>query len=146
MTPLRICVAGASDGTLAVRVAAAGHAVSMLARAATLAALRRDGLTLQDQHGAGQPAHSGKPVSSTTISMAPSRSGALATKGAHARQPGVLRNHGGAVCESSIARAVFLLWTVERAAEIQLGARSIAGPDVQLADGVRTMHAAQAPC
>ncbi|MFX7752026.1 class II aldolase/adducin family protein, partial [Acinetobacter baumannii] len=41
----------------------------------------------------------------------------------------VLRNHGVAVCESDIQRAFFLLWTVQRAAEIQVAGRSMAGED-----------------
>lgn len=49
----------------------------------------------------------------------------------------VLRNHGVAVCESTVARAFFLLWTVQRAAEIQQAARAMAGPDVALTDAVR---------
>lgn len=51
--PLRICIAGAGaiGGTLAVRMANAGHDVTMLARGATLATLQRDGVTLHDQHG-----------------------------------------------------------------------------------------------
>ena len=49
----------------------------------------------------------------------------------------VLRNHGVAVCERDIPRAFFLLWTVQRAAEIQSAAGAIAGEDVQLTDEVR---------
>lgn len=49
----------------------------------------------------------------------------------------VLRNHGVAVCESDIARAFFLLWTVQRAAEIQSAGRAMAGEDQQLSDAVR---------
>jgi ribulose-5-phosphate 4-epimerase/fuculose-1-phosphate aldolase len=44
----------------------------------------------------------------------------------------VLRNHGVAVCESNIARTFFLLWTVQRAAEIQCQALSMAGDNVAL--------------
>ena len=44
----------------------------------------------------------------------------------------VLRNHGVAVCEADIPRAFFLLWTVQRAAEIQCQALSMAGPNVEL--------------
>ena len=44
----------------------------------------------------------------------------------------VLRNHGVAVCESDVARAFFLLWTVQRAAEVQCLARSMTGDDVPL--------------
>ncbi|WP_432240406.1 ketopantoate reductase family protein [Herbaspirillum robiniae] len=51
--PLRICIAGAGaiGGTLAVRLAAAGHHVSVLARGKTLQAIRENGLTLHDLHG-----------------------------------------------------------------------------------------------
>ncbi|MFX7756020.1 class II aldolase/adducin family protein, partial [Acinetobacter baumannii] len=49
----------------------------------------------------------------------------------------VLRNHGVAVCESDIQRAFFLLWTVQRAAEIQVAGRSMAGEDQLLPDAVR---------
>jgi len=44
----------------------------------------------------------------------------------------VLRNHGVAVCESNIPRTFFLLWTVQRAAEIQCLALSMAGDNVAL--------------
>jgi ribulose-5-phosphate 4-epimerase/fuculose-1-phosphate aldolase len=49
----------------------------------------------------------------------------------------VLRNHGVAVCERDIQRTFFLLWTVQRAAEIQSAGRAMGGEDVQLADEVR---------
>lgn len=48
----------------------------------------------------------------------------------------VLRNHGVAVCEADIPRAFFLLWTVQRAAEIQCLARSMAGDDVALPEAI----------
>lgn len=50
---MRICIAGAGaiGGTLAVRMHAAGHQVSVLARGATLQTIRQQGLTLHDQHG-----------------------------------------------------------------------------------------------
>jgi ribulose-5-phosphate 4-epimerase/fuculose-1-phosphate aldolase len=49
----------------------------------------------------------------------------------------VLRNHGVAVCEQDIAKTFFLLWTVQRAAEIQVAGRAIAGEDNELTDEVR---------
>jgi ribulose-5-phosphate 4-epimerase/fuculose-1-phosphate aldolase len=49
----------------------------------------------------------------------------------------VLRNHGIAVGESSIAKAFFLLWTVQRSAEIQCQADGISGSENVLADEVR---------
>lgn len=53
VAPLRICIAGAGaiGGTLAVRLSAAGHQVSVLARGQTLQAIRERGLTLHDLHG-----------------------------------------------------------------------------------------------
>jgi ribulose-5-phosphate 4-epimerase/fuculose-1-phosphate aldolase len=48
----------------------------------------------------------------------------------------VLRNHGVAVCEADIPRTFFLLWTVQRAAEIQCLPRSMAGDDVSLPEGI----------
>lgn len=44
----------------------------------------------------------------------------------------VLRNHGVAVGEADIPRAFFLLWTVQRAAEIQVAAGAIPGDNVAL--------------
>lgn len=49
----------------------------------------------------------------------------------------VLRNHGVAVAESSIAKTFFLLWTVQRAAEIQCAGAALPGPDTQLPDDIR---------
>ena len=49
----------------------------------------------------------------------------------------VLRNHGVAVCERDIPRAFFLLWTVQRAAEIQCQAGALGGADVELTGTVR---------
>jgi ribulose-5-phosphate 4-epimerase/fuculose-1-phosphate aldolase len=48
----------------------------------------------------------------------------------------VLRNHGVAVCESNLPRAMFLLWTVQRAAEIQCQALSMAGDNIALPESV----------
>lgn len=49
----------------------------------------------------------------------------------------VLHNHGVAVGESSIEKAFFLLWTVQRAAEIQCLADSMQGADVLLEDPIK---------
>ena len=49
----------------------------------------------------------------------------------------VLRNHGVAVGERDIPRAFFLLWTVQRAAEIQCQAGALGGADVALTDPIR---------
>ena len=49
----------------------------------------------------------------------------------------VLRNHGIAVGESSIEKAFFLLWTVQRAAEIQCQADAMGGEDVPESEDVK---------
>lgn len=49
----------------------------------------------------------------------------------------VLRNHGIAVAEASIAKTFFLLWIVQRAVEIQCAAGALPGPDVPLADEIK---------
>ena len=49
----------------------------------------------------------------------------------------VLRNHGVAVGERDIPRAFMLLWTVQRAAEIQCQAGALGGADVTLPDTIR---------
>ena len=49
----------------------------------------------------------------------------------------VLRNHGIAVAEASIAKTFFLLWIVQRAAEIQCAAGGLPGPDVPLTEDVK---------
>lgn len=49
----------------------------------------------------------------------------------------VLRNHGIAVAEASIAQTFFLLWIVQRAAEIQCAAGALPGPDIPLAEGIK---------
>lgn len=48
----------------------------------------------------------------------------------------VLRNHGVAVGEMGIPRAFFLLWTVQRAAEIQVAAGAIPGDNVALPESI----------
>ncbi|MDO9596367.1 MAG: 2-dehydropantoate 2-reductase [Azoarcus sp.] len=54
----RICIAGAGaiGCTIAARMALTGHTVSVLARGATLGAIRRDGITLTDHEGTHQVA------------------------------------------------------------------------------------------
>lgn len=49
----------------------------------------------------------------------------------------VLRNHGVAVGERSVETALFLLWTVQRAAEIQCQASSMHGEETMLTNEVR---------
>jgi ribulose-5-phosphate 4-epimerase/fuculose-1-phosphate aldolase len=49
----------------------------------------------------------------------------------------VLRNHGVAVCERDIPTTFLLLWTVQRAAEIQCHAGQIGGADIHLSEAVR---------
>jgi ribulose-5-phosphate 4-epimerase/fuculose-1-phosphate aldolase len=56
----------------------------------------------------------------------------------------VLRNHGIAVCERDIPTTFLLLWTVQRAAEIQCAAGAAGGGDVILDDAVRSRCAADA--
>jgi ribulose-5-phosphate 4-epimerase/fuculose-1-phosphate aldolase len=48
----------------------------------------------------------------------------------------VLRNHGVAVCEADVPRTFFLLWTVQRAAEVQCLALSMAGDNVALPESI----------
>ncbi|MDC0609207.1 class II aldolase/adducin family protein [Vibrio sp.] len=48
----------------------------------------------------------------------------------------VLRNHGIAVGEFDIERTFFLLWTVQRAVEIQLAAGAMGGKDVPLQEEI----------
>ncbi|AZD29821.1 class II aldolase/adducin family protein [Pseudomonas chlororaphis] len=48
----------------------------------------------------------------------------------------VLRNHGIAVGESSIEKALFLLWTVQRAAENQCAAGALGGEDNPLPEDI----------
>ncbi len=49
----------------------------------------------------------------------------------------VLRNHGIAVCERDIPSTFMLLWTVQRAAEIQCQASALGGEDSELDETVR---------
>ena len=49
----------------------------------------------------------------------------------------VLRNHGVAVCGADIPKAFMLLWTVQRAAEIQCHAGMLPGPNTELTKEVR---------
>lgn len=49
----------------------------------------------------------------------------------------ILRNHGVAVGAADVPRAFMLLWTVQRACEIQCQAGMIPGPDSALPDAVR---------
>ena len=56
----------------------------------------------------------------------------------------VLRNHGIAVCEADIPLTFFLLWTVQRAAEIQCAAAAIPGPNTALSEDVKRQCATDA--
>jgi len=56
----------------------------------------------------------------------------------------ILRNHGVAVCGRDIPSAFALLWIVQRAAEVQLAAGAIAGPNQPLSEQVRARCAADA--
>ena len=53
----------------------------------------------------------------------------------------VLRNHGIAVCEADIPLTFFLLWTVQRAAEIQCAASAIPGPNTVLTEDIKQKSA-----
>jgi ribulose-5-phosphate 4-epimerase/fuculose-1-phosphate aldolase len=55
-----------------------------------------------------------------------------------------LRNHGVAVCGPDIASTFMLLWTVQRAAEIQRDVQSMGGADIALSDEVRAKCASDA--
>lgn len=56
----------------------------------------------------------------------------------------VLRNHGIAVGESGVERTFFLLWIVQRAAEIQCQTGMIPGADIVLSDEIRNACARDA--
>ena len=49
----------------------------------------------------------------------------------------LLRNHGIAVCERDIPSTFALLWTVQRAAEIQCQAGALGGEDIALSEAVQ---------
>ncbi|MDN7560701.1 class II aldolase/adducin family protein [Burkholderia orbicola] len=49
----------------------------------------------------------------------------------------VPRNHGISVCEKDIPGTFMLLWTAQRAAEIQCQAAALRGDDVPLADAIK---------
>ena len=49
----------------------------------------------------------------------------------------VLRNHGIAVCERDIPTTFALLWTVQRAAEIQCQAAALGGEDIALSEAIQ---------
>jgi len=55
----------------------------------------------------------------------------------------VLRNHGIAVAEASISKAMFLLYTVQRAAEIQCAAAAIPGENTPLPESIQKHCTAQ---
>src|SRR5580704_10091094 len=52
----------------------------------------------------------------------------------------VLRNHGIAVCERDIPSAFMLLWTVQRAAEIQCQAGALGGEDIELTEAIQKRY------
>jgi len=53
----------------------------------------------------------------------------------------ILRNHGLLVAERDIAHAFSLLWTLQRACDVQCQAAAIAGPDIELPDEIRRRSA-----
>jgi len=76
---------GAIGGWLAARLARSGVAVSVLARGATLAALRRDGLRLQE---AGRDWQGAVPASDDPLELGPHDLVVVAVKGQHLKQAG----------------------------------------------------------
>jgi ribulose-5-phosphate 4-epimerase/fuculose-1-phosphate aldolase len=97
-------------------------------------ALKQAGFTHDDFYGAQLTARVAYHAFEGITLFDDERSRMLASLGD--RHVLVLRNHGVAVCEADIPRAFFLLWTVQRAAEVQCLARSMAGADVALTDGI----------
>ena len=59
----------------------------------------------------------------------------LASLGAH--HVLVLRNHGIAVCERDIPTTFMLLWTVQRAAEVQCQSAAIQGENIAISDEIK---------
>jgi len=53
----------------------------------------------------------------------------------------ILRNHGLLVCQESIPTAFWLMWTLQRACEIQVMAAAIPGPNRVLSNEVRALCA-----
>jgi ribulose-5-phosphate 4-epimerase/fuculose-1-phosphate aldolase len=48
----------------------------------------------------------------------------------------IMRNHGLLVVGPDVPRTFRLLWTLQRACEVQAGAGAIAGPDIALSEAV----------
>ena len=97
-------------------------------------ALKRAGFGHDDFHGAQLTGRIGYHTFEGITLYAEEKTRMLASLGD--KHVLVLRNHGVAVCESTIARTSFLLWTVQRAAEIQCLALSMAGDNVALSESV----------
>ncbi len=53
----------------------------------------------------------------------------------------ILRNHGLLVCEQNIPAAFWLIWTLQRACEVQMAAAAIPGPNRTLSNEVRALCA-----
>lgn len=98
-------------------------------------ALKRTGFGHDDFYGAQLHGRIGYHAFEGITLFAEERERMLASLGD--RHVLVLRNHGIAVGEADIPRTLFLLWTVQRAAEIQGAAGAIPGENVALPDSVQ---------
>ena len=99
-------------------------------------ALKQDGFGHDDFYGAQLFGRIGYHAFEGITLFPEEKSRMVASLGA--RHVLVLRNHGVAVCEHDIPRTFMLLWTVQRAAEIQCQAGMLPGCDVVLSDEVRS--------
>jgi len=117
----------------------ARHDVCCVAHTHTTAisaiALKQDGFRHDDFYGAQLFGRIGYHDFEGITIFADERSRMIASLGD--KDVLVLRNHGIAVCERDIPRTFLLLWTVQRAAEIQCQAGMLPGQNVILSDEVR---------
>lgn len=97
-------------------------------------AMKRQGFTHDDFYGAQLYGRVGYHTFEGITLFAEERPRMLASLGD--KHVLVLRNHGIAVGEIDIPRTFFLLWTVQRAAEIQVAAGAIPGDNVALPESV----------
>ena len=98
-------------------------------------ALKQDGFGYDDFYGAQLFGRVGYHTFEGITVFADEKSRMVASLGT--KDVLVLRNHGVAVCERDIPRTFMLLWTVQRAAEIQCQAGMLPGPNTGLSDAVR---------
>jgi ribulose-5-phosphate 4-epimerase/fuculose-1-phosphate aldolase len=97
-------------------------------------AMKRQGFTHDDFYGAQLYGRVGYHTFEGITLFAEEKPRMLASLGS--KHVLVLRNHGIAVGEMDIPRTFFLLWTVQRAAEIQVAAGAIPGDNVALPNAV----------